>query len=84
VGFSFLGSLVCWVSSALMLLSVVGVLPWGIGPAAVVLFLWRWLLKLLVIQGIFGYGIGGALLINLLAAMLEMMAGLAFLRSLFS
>jgi hypothetical protein len=80
VGFAFLDGLVRWVTAALILLSVVGVLPWGAGPALLIFF-WAWLLKLLVIQGIFGYGMGAALLINLLAGALQMLAGVAFLGS---
>ena len=82
VGFCFLEGLVRWVTSLLTLAGTLGL--FGAGGAVtvgLVVFLWAWLLKLLVIRGIFGYGIGAAFLINFFAGVLRIMVGLAFLGS---
>jgi len=70
VGFAFMQGLVRWVMTPVAAAVGLGLLGGGVALLAVLL-LWSWLLKLLVIEGIFGYGLGAAFLINFCAAILE-------------
>lgn len=82
VGFCFLEGLVRWVASFVALAGTLGLFGEGAGAlVGLLVLLWAFLLKLLIIQGIFGYGLGAAFLINFVARILRAMLGMLLLGS---
>lgn len=72
-GFAFMKGVVRCVAVPVTLAWAAGLTGEALGSLIVMLtWLWAWVLKLLVIRGIFGYGIGAAFLINFLAWFLEL------------